>query len=228
MNKKIYSIVSADLEKHCENIPMWGARMNYEDNALVPLSQMKHIYTMDKLEEVMNRNGVPEEKKDFCRRRWFHAWTSWIDEYLFYRIPSVRKNPDEHSPDWDIEFKNGEQYDIKSTKVLARITRSHDIDWILNNPEKIIDSLSANASTTRKNTQDRLYILYYSERGIDQKRIDVMSCKWHIKEYVFKRLADRIDNVEVFNANGHNTVLCYIIENSDGTYDYMFYDRDDM
>ena len=225
MTEQEFKVISLSLQDYSPNVPAWGTRQNFDDNGLVPLNQMKRLYTIDQLDEFMKRRGVPEEKYDYCHRRWFHTWCAWADEYLFYSLPNVTQNPDIYSPLWDIEFDNGEQYDIKSSKVLQRIVNRYSLDWILNNPEIIIDSLHSNASNSRQTDQNRLYVLSYSCIDNSIKGIDRIACKWDFKEKVFKEIADNIDDIKVFNHGGNNIILCYLIESPDGSMRSHIYKR---
>lgn len=224
MNKRTFEVISEELTKFAPNVPMWGRRQNFEDNSIITLGQLKRIYTLSDLERVMATKGLDEDSKNYHRRRWFHTWCAWIDEYLFYSLPNVTKNNDEYSPDWDIEFDNGEQYDIKSTKVLARIEKNKSLDWILKNHTDIIESLESNASTSRKTDQDRLYVLTYSHKGHTQTDHDRVSVNWELKKNAFKYVADHIDDIDVFYHNGVNVVILYLIENADGSTRFYTYD----
>ena len=224
MNKETFNIVSKELETFSHNVPMWGRRQNFEDNAVISLGQLKRIFTLSHLERVMAEKNLDEDSKNYHRRRWFHTWCAWCDEYLFYSLPNVRKNPDEHSADWDIEFDNGEQYDIKSTKVLARIEKNKDLGWILANHEEIIDTLANNASDSRKTDQDRLYVLTYNKKSHNQSDHDKLAVNWELKRNAFKYVADNIDYVNVFYHDGVNVILLYLIENADGSTKFFTYE----
>lgn len=223
MNRATFDIVSNELTKFAPNVPMWGRRQNFEDNNTITLGQLKHIYTLSDLEHVMSSKHLDDESKNYHRRRWFHTWCAWCDEYLFYSLPNVKKNPDQYSPDWDIEFDNGEQYDIKSTKVLARIEKNQPFEWILQNHTTIMETLESNASTSRKTDQDRLYVLTYSHKGHSQTNHDMVAVDWELKRTAFKYVADNIDNIDVFYHNGVNVIILYLIENADGSKRFFTY-----
>ena len=224
MNRETFNIVSNELASFAPNVPMWGRRQNFEDNSVISLGQLKRIFTLSHLERVLTEKGLDEDSKNYHRRRWFHTWCAWCDEYLFYSLRNVRKNPDEYSADWDIEFDNGEQYDIKSTKVLARIEKNKDFGWILTNHDEIIESLEQNASNSRKTNQDRLYVLTYSKKSHEQSQHDLLAVDWELKRKAFKYVADNIDTIDVFYHNGVNVILLYLIENADGSTKFFTYE----
>lgn len=226
MTKEEFKIISSNLTEYSPNVPAWGVRQNFDDNGLVPLKQMTRLHTIEQLDKYMEEHGVPPNKYDYCHRRWFHTWCAWADEYIFYSLPNVRKNPNAYDSYWDIEFDNGEQYDIKSSKVLQRIVNKYPLNWILANPEIIIDSLHSNASSSRVSNQNRLYVLSYSCVNNEMQSIDRIACQWDFKAQVFKEIADEIDNMEVFEHNGNKIILCYLIENKDGSMRRFLYKKE--
>ena len=218
MNKVEFDLLNKNLGEVCEHIPMWGCKQNREDNSLISLSKVTKLYTLSDLNNYLVREGIPKDKFDYCQRRWFHVQCAWIDEYLFYKQEGVKQNPNEYSKEWDVEFPSGDRYDIKSTIIPNWMRKKFSLTELFNMSNTIINTLDYSASNSRSHNQNRMYILHYSKKGNDQTSLDRVSCAFDFKDKVFKYVANNIEDLKVYNHNGYDVILVYIIEQEDGDF----------
>ena len=65
MNKTEFDLLNKNLGEVCEHIPMWGCKQNREDNALISLSKVTKLYTLEDLNDYLVRKNIPTDKFDY-------------------------------------------------------------------------------------------------------------------------------------------------------------------
>jgi len=124
MNENIEKL-KEDLRLLVDDIPLkWGKiQNNIYDNKV----NMFSIKSKDELDQVLY--NFPKNIQSYYKRRWFLWQCSKIDEYLFYSMDTVTKNPNSRDKEWDIKFdKVNLNFDIKGTKIPNRYLSNFNYD----------------------------------------------------------------------------------------------------
>lgn len=217
MNKIEYEKLSKELQELSKTIPLkWGNIQNNETDAKLNLF---HINSKNQLEcEIEYFN---EKDKNYFRRRWFLWQCARVDEYLFYSINNIRKNPNSRDQNWDIEFHNNDKlrFDVKGT-VVPKILRA---DFSVSDEEKIINFYYENQSKgVRYQIQNRLFIVHHS--FYKEERSLFLRCHWQLKEEAYKHFNQIISSdVKFINYKTAIAKCIFIIENEDKEFSFLIH-----
>lgn len=186
MNAAVYEKVSKELQELSKSIPLhWGAVQNDNTDAKLKLFRIKNKSQLEY--KIANFN---DEDKNYFRRRWFLWQCAKVDEYLFYQLEDICKNPNSKDKNWDIEFHKNQnlRFDIKSTIVPKNLRASFSMD----DEEKLIKFYYEKQSKgIRNHQQNRLFIVHHS--FYKSERSLFLRCHWDLKAkafYHFKNLTN--------------------------------------
>jgi hypothetical protein len=216
MTNSEYAILSKELQSLSKVIPLnWGKVQNDSSDSKV---NMFACTSRDSLEAAIKKLSL--EEQDYFRYRWFLWKCSQVDEYLFYKLENVRKNPDHKDQSWDIEFDNSIPFDVKGTVV----PKSFRNDFVIskNSESQLIRFYYEKQSKgIRYNIQNRLFIVHHSFKNDERSRF--LRCHWDLKNEAYQKfnqlLTDSKVNLRKYKSA---TAKCiFIIENIDNDFHYV-------
>lgn len=205
MTPSEFNRLSGELRHLATQVPLnWGAVQNDAFDASI---DMFNIYSYENLlQEVAH---LQEIKQIYFKHRWYLWMCSKCDEYLFCLNKNVIHNPNVKDRSYDIIFNNSFDFDLKST-IIPRKLRS-SINWILNNPQSIIDYFYENQSSgVRKEFQNRLFVVHHS--FVDERRELYLRCAWGSKQLIFQEFATRFDEVRMYQSHNQTATVIFILE----------------
>lgn len=218
MNPEEYHQLATDLQNLAKIIPIrWGKIQNDTTDSKIKMFQ---IHSFTDLENQLI--ALPEETKNYFRRRWFLWKCAQCDEYIFNLNTSVKPNPNSKDQEYDIEFNESKtlRFDIKGT-VIPKNFRNK-IDGIIENPSDMVRFFYENQSKgIRSAIQNRLFIVHHSY--INQNREMYLRCHWKFKTEVYRKYAEKISEASNFiTFENVKTDVLFIFENLDKSITYTF------
>lgn len=213
MEKREFDVLSEDLRTLAKNIPLhWGYVQNNRTDDNI---DMFSIVDYSLLERKISL--LPEDKKNYLRRRWYLWKCSQCDEYLFYKNDNVEKNPDQYDKAWDVRINGRYPFDIKGT-VIPRDMRNNIEDVIANPTDMVNFFYDYQSKGRRYDIQNRLFIVHHS--FVDQSREFYLRCAWEYKEKIFKQFCDNIEKVHFIHTHNVIAGVIFILESKNGQLDY--------
>ena len=219
MNESEYIKLSKDLQDLARIIPLnWGSIQNDKTDSKI---NMFSIHSFQELEEAVLL--LPEDNKNYFRRRWYLWKCAQCDEYLFYKYNNINKNPNPLDQEYDVEFFGNKEFrfDIKGT-VIPRDLRYKPLIIDKTLIEKMISFFYTQQSTgVRNNYQNRLFIVHHSESN--QNREMYLRAYWEFKDKVYTEYINYLKKSP--KVIKYKNVLCdiiFIIERDNKNFDYCF------
>lgn len=205
MNEQTFLQLSNDLRTLAGKIPLhWGKIQNDQTDDKI---DMFNIDSYSELEMALNH--LPEEQKNYFRRRWYLWKCSQCDEYLFYVNENVEKNPNQYDKAYDIRINGRLDFDIKGT-VIPQAMRN-DIEAVINNPRKMIDFYYDEQSTGRRyDIQNRLFVVHHS--FVEPSREFYLRCVWQSKRKIYKSFCDNIENISFYHTHDVVAGVIFVLE----------------
>ncbi len=205
MNQQQFDKLSNDLRALANKIPLhWG---DIQNNACDDQINMFALDSYADLETALAH--LPEDQKNYLRRRWYLWKCSQCDEYLFYINPDVEKNPNSRDKAFDICINHHLQFDIKGT-VIPRQMR-HNAESVIADPRPMIDFFYEKQSRGRRfNIQNRLFIVHHS--FVDYKRELYQRCAWKSKREFYQLFCQNADRISFYSTHGVMAGVIFIIE----------------
>lgn len=219
MTQQEFQKKAKELQELSVRIPLnWGCKQNDVSDGKL------NIFPIDSFEELEAAlEKLPEEDRNYCRRRWFIWKCSQCDEYLFNTNENVSPNPNPKDQAYDIEF-NGDPYlrfDVKGT-VIPRKLR-YKSAALLQDPTPIFDFFYTRQSTgVRSNCQNRLFLVHHS--FCNPHRELYLRCDWDFKARIYSEYCKRINSKAPFyKYKDKLSDIIFIVENLDKTFSYKFF-----
>lgn len=216
MDEIEFNQLSKELQDLSQRIPLnWGMIQNDITDKQINIFKINDIVTLeDKIKE------LSEKDRNYFRRRWFLWQCARVDEYLFYRLPSVIANPSSKDQAWDIEFKGDSnlRFDLKGT-VVPKILQA---DFTLADEKKIIDFYYKNQSKgVRDNYQNRIFVVHHSFKELDRSMN--LRCQWELKTNAFQAFSEQISEKKTYKNRKRVQAKClFILENELGEHTFQF------
>lgn len=216
MDELEFKKLGKELQDLAKRIPLnWGMIQNDITDRQI---NMFKINDVSKLEEQIK--NLAEKDQNYFRRRWFLWQCARVDEYLFYRLPTVIANPLSKDQAWDVEF-NGDsnlRFDLKGTAV----PKALQTDFTLADEKKIIDFYYKNQSKgVRGNYQNRIFIVHHSFKELDRSMY--LRCHWELKMNAFQAFSEQISSVKTYKNRKRVQAKClFIVENKLGEFAFHF------
>ena len=216
MTSREFDILSNDLRSLAVNIPLhWGAVQNDLTDDRI---DMFAIDSYSELERQISR--LPEEKKDYLRRRWYLWKCSQCDEYLFYVNDNVEPNPNPCDKTYDVRINGNLDFDIKGT-VIPQSMRG-DIEGVLRDPRKMIDFFYDEQSTGRRyDIQNRLFIVHHS--FVNQSRELYLRCAWRSKRSIYREFCQKARSITFYKTHGVISGVIFILEREKNKVQYRIF-----
>ncbi len=211
-----FAILSKELQSLSKVIPLnWGKVQNDRCDSKVNMFACR---SRDSLESAIS--GLSFEEQDYFRYRWFLWKCSQVDEYLFYNLENVRKNPDHKDQTWDVEFNDSIQFDVKGTVVPQSLRK----DLVVNQEcesELIKFYYEKQSRGVRYNIQNRLFIVHHSFRNNDRSRF--LRCHWDLKNAAYQDFNQLLSDsaLKLVKYKSVTAKCIFIIENTDNDFHYM-------
>lgn len=214
-----YIQLSSDLQQLLKTIPLhWGEIQNDGMDCKIKMFQ---IHSFAELETRIQ--SLPEEDKNYFRRRWFLWKCAQCDEYLFCANSNVTPNPNSKDQDYDIEFNGNPElrFDVKGT-VIPKIFRDN-IDLVIQDPSEMVRFFYEKQSRgVRDHVQNRLFIVHHSFRSLEREM--VLRCHWEYKENLYKEYASKISQTSNFiSYQNVKADVVFLFENLDKTISHKFF-----
>lgn len=218
MNSDEYNQLATDLQNLAKIIPIrWGKIQNDVTDSEI---NMFKIQSFSDLENQLI--ALPEETKNYFRRRWFLWKCAQCDEYIFNLNTNVKPNPNSKDQEYDIEFNESKtlRFDIKGTVIPKNFRKK--IDEIIENPTDMVRFFYKNQSQgIRSAIQNRLFIVHHSY--FNQNREMYLRCHWKFKTEVYRKYAEKISEASNFiTFENVKTDVLFIFENLDKSITYTF------
>jgi hypothetical protein len=218
MNPEEYHLLATDLQSLAKIIPIrWGKIQNDVTDSQINMFQ---IHSFTDLENQLI--ALPEDIKNYFRRRWFLWKCAQCDEYIFNLNTNVKPNPNSKDQEYDIEFNESKtlRFDIKGTVIPENFRNK--IDEIIENPSEIVRFFYENQSKgIRSNIQNRLFIVHHSYNN--QNREMYLRCHWKFKTEVYRKYAEKISEASNFiTFENIKTDVLFIFENQDKSMTHTF------
>lgn len=213
MTTSAFETLSSDLRALSSEIPLhWGGVQN---NLVDDRINMFAINSHARLEREIA--SLPEEQKNYLRRRWYLWKCSECDEYLFYINPNVRRNPNPCDKEFDVVINDKYKFDIKGT-VIPRNLRN-DVEEVVNHPSEMVRFFYDKQSTGRRyDIQNRLFIVHHS--FIDPRRELYLRCAWRSKKGIYKEFCDEIESIKFLDIYNVKAGVIFIMERTKGRVSY--------
>jgi hypothetical protein len=213
-----YHLLATDLQSLAKIIPIrWGKIQNDVTDSQINMFQ---IHSFTELENQLI--ALPEDIKNYFRRRWFLWKCAQCDEFIFNMNANVKPNPNSKDQEYDIEFNESKtlRFDIKGTVIPKNFRKK--IDEIIDNPSEIVRFFYENQSQgIRSAIQNRLFIVHHSY--INQNREMYLRCHWKFKTEVYRKYAEKISEASNFiTFENVKTDVLFIFENLDKSITHTF------
>jgi len=209
MDNSKFAGLSQELRELAANIPLhWGSvQNNYFDSNI----SMFDIGSYSELERQIAH--LDDGLKMYFRRRWYLWQCSQCDEYLFYCLPNVIKNPKKKDKEWDIRINGTIDYDVKGT-VIPRDMRG-SAEAVIADPTAMVKFFYDKQSKgVRFDMQNRLFVVHHS--FVSQEREFYLRCAWGSKERAYKLFVENIDRVKTFSYQGCTAAVIFVLEREQG------------
>jgi len=214
-----YLQLSADLQQLLKTIPLhWGAIQNDGMDCKIKMFQIK---TFAELE--IRIQNLPEDDKNYFRRRWFLWKCAQCDEHIFCENQNVIPNPNPKDQDYDIEFNGNPElrFDVKGTVIPKKFRDK--IDALILDPTEMVQFFYEKQSRgVRDHMQNRLFIVHHSFRSPEREM--VLRCHWEYKENLYKEYASKISLTSNFIPYQNvKTDIIFLFENLDKSISHKFF-----
>lgn len=204
MNEQSFLQLSNELRTLARKIPLhWG---NVQNDRTDDIINMFDIDSYSKLE--MALTNLPEEQKNYLRRRWYLWKCSQCDEYLFCVNDNVDKNPNPYDKAYDIRINGCLDFDIKGT-VIPQDMR-YDVESVISDPREMIDFYYDNQSTGRSDIQNRLFIVHHS--FVEASRELYLRCAWQSKRTIYQSFCNKVQNISFYRTHNVMAGVIFILE----------------
>ena len=214
-----YLQLSADLQQLLKTIPLhWGAIQNDGMDCKIKMFQIK---TFAELE--IRIQNLPEDDKNYFRRRWFLWKCAQCDEHIFCENQNVIPNPNPKDQDYDIEFNGNPElrFDVKGTVIPKKFRDKIDV-LILDPTEMVQFFYEKQSRGVRDHMQNRLFIVHHSFRSPEREM--VLRCHWEYKENLYKEYASKISLTSNFIPYQNvKTDIIFLFENLDKSISHKFF-----
>ena len=169
-----------------------------------------NMFNIDSYSELeIALNSLPEEQKNYLRRRWYIWKCSQCDEYLFYVNENVDKNPNPYDKAYDIRINSHLDFDIKGT-VIPQGMRN-DIESVISDPREMIDFYYDMQSKGRRyDIQNRLFIVHHS--FVNVSREFYLRCAWQSKRKIYKSFCNEVENISFYRTHNVIAGVIFILE----------------
>jgi len=214
-----YLQLSTDLQQLLKTIPLhWGAIQNDVMDCKMDMFQ---VNTFAELE--IRIQNLPEDDKNYFRRRWFLWKCAQCDEYIFCTNHNVTQYPNSKDQAYDIEFNGNSQlrFDVKGT-VIPKKFRCN-IDAIIQDPTEMVRFFYEMQSRgVRDNIQNRLFIVHHSFRSPEREM--VLRCHWDYKADLYKEYTSKISKKSNFiSYQNVKSDVVFLFENLDKSISHKFF-----
>jgi hypothetical protein len=219
MTHQEYLQLSADLQQLLKTIPLhWGAIQNDGMDCKIKMFQINSFAELE-----IRIQDLPEEDKNYFRRRWFLWKCAQCDEYLFGLNHNVTPNPNPKGQDYDIEFNGNSElrFDVKGTVIPKKFR--DNIDAIIQNPTEMVRFFYEKQSRgIRDHIQNRLFIIHHSFRSPEREM--VLRCHWDYKANLYKEYASKISQTSNFiSYQNVKSDVVFLFENLDKSISHKFF-----
>lgn len=214
-----YLQLSSDLQQLLKTIPLhWGAIQNDGTDRKMDMFQINSFAELE-----IRIQKLPEEDKNYFRRRWFLWKCAQCDEYIFCTNHNVTPNPNTKDQGYDIEFNGNPQlrFDVKGTVIPKKFR--DNIDAIMQDPTEMVRFFYEKQSRgVRDNIQNRLFIVHHSFRSAEREM--VLRCHWDYKANLYKEYASKISQTSNFiTYQNVKSDVVFLFENLDKTISHKFF-----
>ncbi len=214
MDAREFGILSEEVRKLAKQAPRlgWGKVQNDKTDSKLDLFGIRSYTDLEK-----SIAQMADDDKNYWRRRWFVWQCSRCDEYLFYRIRGVERNPNRKDKSWDIRINGTIEFDIKGTRIPTKMRK--DAERLINDPKDLIHFYYEKQSTgVRYDIQNRLFIVHHSFVGAEREVY--LRTAWKSKPKIYEEYVANINRIRLYEYNGVQTSVIFIFEREKGKVDY--------